>query len=158
MARKENLSNLKTEKEGIIVLRELMDGFMVPTKEQRQFLYKLCGIDYRKYSRSVDGIQLLVSDFNKIKSEMDFLLIEVKTTKAKNVKTLPYGAFFGFTQNEEDLFKSKDNYRLCIVHTGLKEYYSMGYEEYLSLIQNKRVQYQINFRSEQLDVEDLPEL
>jgi len=156
MARKENLSNLKTEKEGIIVLRELMDGFMVPTKEQRQFLYKLCGIDYRKYSRSVDGIQLLVSDFNKIKSEMDFLLIEVKTTKAKNVKTLPYGAFFGFTQNEEDLFKSKDNYRLCIVHTGLKEYYSMGYEEYLSLIQNKRVQYQINFRSEQLDVEDLP--
>ena len=75
-------------------------------------------------------------------------LCEVKTTKAKNVKTLPYGAFFGFTQNEEDLFKSKDNYRLCIVHTGLKEFYSMGYEEYLSLIQNKRVQYQINFRSE----------
>ena len=34
----------------------------------------------------------------------------------------------------------------------------MGYEEYLSLIQNKRVQYQINFRSESLDVEDLPEL
>jgi len=148
MSRKENISNLKTEKEGIIILRELMDGFMVPTKEERQFLYKLCGIDYRKYSRSVDGIQLLVSDFHKIKSEKDFLFIEVKTTKAKNVKTLPYGAFFGFTQNEEDLFKSKDNYRLCIVHTGLKEYYSLGYEEYLSLIQNKRVQYQINFRSE----------
>ena len=54
--------------------------------------------------------------------------LRVKTTKAKNVKTLPYGAFFGFTQNEEDLFKSKDNYRLCIVHTGLKEFYSMGYE------------------------------
>ena len=33
MARKENVSNLKTEKEGIIVLRELMDGLMVPTKE-----------------------------------------------------------------------------------------------------------------------------
>lgn len=117
MARKENLSNLKTEKEGIIVLRELMDGFIVPTKEQRQFLYKLCGIDYRKYSRSVDGIQLLVPDFGQVKSENDFLLIEIKTTKAKKVKTLPYGAFFGFTQNEEDLFKSKDNYRLCIVHT-----------------------------------------
>jgi len=148
MSRKENISNLKTEKEGISILRELMNGFMVPTKEQRQFLYKLCSIDYRKYSRSVDGIQLLVSDFHKIKSQEEFLFIEVKTTKAKNVKTLPYGAFFGFTQNEEDLFKSKDNYRLCIVHTGLKEYHSMGYEEYLSLIQNKRVQYQINFRSE----------
>ena len=148
MSRKENLSNLKTEKEGIITLRELMDGFMVPTKEERQFLYKLCGIDYRKYSRSVDGIQLLVSDFNKVQSQKDFLFIEAKATKDKKVKTLPYGAFFGFTQNEEDLFKSKDNYRLCIVHTGLKEYYSMGYDKYLSLIQNKRVQYQINFRSE----------
>lgn len=148
MARKENISNLKTEKEGITILRELMDGFMVPSKEERQFLYNLCSIDYRKYSRSVDGIQLLVPSMGQIKSENDFLLIEIKTTKAKNVKTLPYGAFFGFTQNEEDLFKSKDNYRLCIVHTGLKEYYSMGYEEYLSLIQNKRVQYQINFRSE----------
>ena len=145
MSRKENLSNLKTEKDGIIILRELMDGFLVPTKEERQFLYELCGIDYRKYSRSVDGIQLLVSGFNKVKSQEDFLFIEVKTTKAKNVKTLPYGAFFGFTQNEEDLFKSKDNYRLCIVHTGLKEYYSMEYSEYLSLIQNKRIQYQINF-------------
>ena len=58
MSRKENISNLKTEKEGITILRELMDGFMVPTKEQRQFLYKLCGIDYRKYSRSVDERQI----------------------------------------------------------------------------------------------------
>ena len=148
MARKENISNLKTEKEGITILRELMDGFIVPSKEERQFLYNLCSIDYRKYSRSVDGIQLLVPSMSQIKSENDFLFIEIKTTKAKNVKTLPYGAFFGFTQNEEDLFKSKGNYRLCIVHTGLKEYYSMGYEEYRSLIQKKRVQYQINFRSE----------
>ena len=148
MSRKENISNLKTEKEGISILRELMNGFMVPTKEQRQFLYKLCGIDYRKYSRSVDGIQLLVQDFAQVKSENDFLLIEIKTTKAKNVRKLPFGVFFGFTQNEEDLFKSKENYRLCIVHTGLNEYYAMGYNEYLSLIQNKRVQYQINFRSE----------
>ena len=148
MARKENISNLKTEKEGITILRELMDGFMVPSKEERQFLYNLCSIDYRKYSRSVDGIQLLVPSLSQVKSKSDFLLIEIKTTKAKNVQKLPFGVFFGFTQNEEDLFKSKENYRLCIVHTGLKEYYSMGYDEYLSLIQNKRVQYQINFRSE----------
>jgi len=58
MSRKENISNLKTEKDGITILRELMDGFMVPTKEQRQFLYKLCGIDYRKYSRSADERQI----------------------------------------------------------------------------------------------------
>ena len=148
MSRSENISNLKTEKDGITILRDLMDGFMVPTKEERLLLYNLCDIDFRKYSRSIDGIQLLVSDFNQVNSEKDFLFIEAKTTKAKNVKKLPYGAFFGFTQNEEDLFKSKENYRLCIVHTGLREYYSMGYEEYLTLIQNKRIQYQINFRSE----------
>ena len=123
-----------------------MDGFIVPSKEERQFLYNLCSIDYRKYSRSVDGIQLLVPSMSQIKSENDFLLIEIKTTKAKNVKTLPYGAFFGFTQNEEDLFRTQPNYRLCIVHTVLEEFCLMDFNQYESLIQNKRIQYQINFK------------
>lgn len=145
--RKENISNLKTEKEGILILKELMEGFYVPTTDEIRVLYHLSSIDYRKYSRSIDGIKLLVSDFSQIKTEKDFLYIEIKTTKAKNIKTLPYGVFFGFTQNEEELFKLKDNYRLCIVHPGLRNYYMLGFDEYLSLIQNKRVQYQINFRS-----------
>ena len=63
------------------------------------------------------------------------------------MKELPYGVFFGFTKNEEDLFKSINNYRLCIVHTILKEYILLDYDEYISLIQNKRIQYQINFKS-----------
>ena len=45
------------------------------------------------------------------------------------------------------LFKTIDNYRLCIVHTGLKKHVLLTYKEYESLIQNKRVQYQINFKS-----------
>ena len=148
MSREANVSNLKTEKDGISILHESMPGFMVPNKEERQFLYELCNIDFSKYSRSVDAIQLLTSDFKQIKSRKDFMLLEVKTTKAKNVKKLPYGVFFGFTQNEEDLFKSEENYRLCIVHTGLEEYFCLDYNEYLSMIRNKRIQYQINFRSE----------
>ena len=148
MSREANVSNLKTEKDGISILLEYMPGFMVPNKEERQFLYELCNIDFRKYSRSVDAIQLLTSDFKQIKSRKDFMFLEVKTTKAKNVKKLPYGVFFGFTQNEEDLFKSEENYRLCIVHTGLEEYCCLDYNEYLSMIRNKRIQYQINFRSE----------
>lgn len=149
MSREANVSNLKTEKDGISILHESMPGFMVPNKEERLFLYELCNIDYLKYSRSVDAIQLLISDFHKIRSKNDFMFLEVKTTKAKNVKKLPYDVFFGFTQNEEDLFRSAENYRLCIVHTGLEEYYCLDYREYLSMIRNKRIQFQINFRSEQ---------
>ena len=148
MPRDRNISNLRTEKEGITILKELMDGFIVPTSDERRKLYELCDIDYRKYSRSVDGIKLLVPSLSHVKSSKDFLFIEIKTTKAQNVTTLPYGVFFGFTKNEEDLFKSQKNYRLCLVHTSLREYYCLKYREYLSMIQNKRVQYQINFRSE----------
>lgn len=148
MPRDRNITNLRTEKEGIKILKELMDGFVVPTPDERRKLYNLCKIDYRKYSRSVDGIQLLVPSIQSVKSTKDFLFIEIKTTKAQNVTTLPFGVFFGFTKNEEDLFKAQKNYRLCIVHTVHKEYHCLTYKEYLSMIQNKRIQYQINFRSE----------
>lgn len=148
MPRERNISNLRTEKEGITILKELMEGFIVPTPAERRKLYELCKIDYRKYSRSVDGVQLLVPSISQIKSSKDFLFIEIKTTKAQNVTTLPFGVFFGFTKNEEDLFKAQKNFRLCLVHTFHKKYYCLKYKEYLSMIQNKRIQYQINFRSE----------
>ena len=147
MSREQNLKNLRTEKDGIIILRSLVEGFMVPDTDQRRYLYKIVDIDYRKYSRSIDGIILHVSSFEKVSSSKDFTFVEIKTTNSSSVKELPYGVFFGFTKNEEDLFKKLDNYRLCIVHTGLKDYYLMNFEEYKSLIQNKRIQYQISFRS-----------
>ena len=145
--RSQNLKNLRTEKEGIKLLREKNKNFFVPTIEERKFLYKLSGIDYKKYSRSIDGVILKTSSFEKIKSINDFLYVEIKTTRSKSVKKLPYGVFFGFTKNEEDLFKTIDNYRLCIVHTKLKKYIFLTFDEYKSLIQNKRIQYQINFKS-----------
>jgi hypothetical protein len=145
--REKNIENLRTEKEGLIVLSQLIDNLIIPTKEQIIFLYELLNIDYKKYFKSIDAIALKVKTFDLIKTKNDFFLLEVKTTKAKNVKTLPYGVFFGFTKNEEDLFKSHDNYRLCIVHTILKEHIFLTYKEYLALIKNKRTQYQINFKS-----------
>jgi hypothetical protein len=148
MGRAQNESNLKTEKEGIQILRGLMDGFIVPSKEERVKLYGICGIDYGKYYKSVDGIRLLVPDVNQVKSAEDFLFIEIKTTKAKNVTRLPYKVFFGFTENEETLFKAHANYRLCIVHPILNEYYLLDFEEYERMIHNKRIQYQIDFRAE----------
>ena len=145
--RKQNIKNLNTEKEGIVILRTLVDGFMVPDKDQRLYLYNILGIDYKKYSRSIDGVIIHVSSFDDISSKEDFTLVEIKTTSSNSVKELPYGVFFGFTKNEEDLFRTIDNYRLCIVHTKLKKHILLTYKEYESLIQNKRIQYQINFKS-----------
>ena len=79
--------------------------------------------------------------------EEDVTLVIIKTTKAKNAKELPYGAFFGITKNEEDLFKAKSNYRLCIVHSINRDYVLITYDEYIALIQNKRIQYQVNFKT-----------
>ena len=38
----EVLKNLNTEKEGIAILRSLLDAFMVPTKSQKLHLYNNC--------------------------------------------------------------------------------------------------------------------
>lgn len=145
--RNQNLKNLRTEKDGIRLLRNKNKNFFVPTLEQRKVLYELSGIDYKKYSRSVDGVILKTTSFETIKSTNDFLYVEIKTTKSKSVKKLPYGVFFGFTKNEEDLFKKLENYRLCFVHIDLDDYVLITYSEYLDLVQSKRVQYQITLKN-----------
>ena len=145
--RERNINNLKTEKEGIQILKEKIPNFFTPTKEERKFIYKVFDINYKKYSRSVDGFILNVLEIKDVKTTSDLTLVEIKTTKAKNAKNLPFGAFFGITQNEEDLFKVKTNYRLCIVHSTTRQHVLLTYEQYNNLIQNKRVQYQVNFKS-----------
>ena len=149
MGRKQNINNLNTEKEGILILRDLIPSFTVPNKAEREFIYKKLNIDLKKYARSVDGVILTVDNVFEIKNESDVTLIEIKSTKAKNIKKLPYGAFFGITKNEEDLFRSLKNYRLCIVHSLNKDYVLLDFNEYESLIQNKRIQYQVNFKKEE---------
>ena len=144
--RERNVENLKTEKEGIIALKRHLTNFFVPTKEQKIALYEIAEIEYRKYSKSIDGVIRNVANFDDIKSTQDFTFVEIKTTKSKTVKKLPYGVFFGFTKNEEDLFKKLDNYKLCIVHVDMDDYVLLDYEQYSSLISNKRIQYQISFK------------
>ena len=63
MARERNLHNSKTEKEGIQILRKIIPNSLVPIKEERIFTYKKLGIDYKKHSRSVDGIILNAKSF-----------------------------------------------------------------------------------------------
>ena len=98
----------------------MVSGFTVPTTHEKKFLYTILNIDYKKYFNSIDGLNLNVESISKVKSKKDFQLVEIKTTRSKTVKELLYGVFFGFTKNEEDLFRTVDNYRLCIVHTLLK--------------------------------------
>ena len=54
--REKNIENLRTEKEGLIVLSQLIDNLIIPTKEQIIFLYELLNIDYKKYFKSIDAI------------------------------------------------------------------------------------------------------
>lgn len=143
-----NKQNLKTEKLGIEILRTLENGFDVPTTEQRKRLYEILGIDHARYWRSIDGVIIKNSlSIDEIQKEEDFYLLEIKTTKAKNAKNLPYGVFFGLTENEESLFRTAANYRLCIVHTGIRRHCIIDFAEYEDLIQNKRTQFQIKFKS-----------
>jgi len=146
--RPQNINNLKTEKDGIKLLRREIDAFFVPSIQERKFLYNISGIDYKQYSRSIDGVILKVSHIDDIKSPEDFLFVEIKATNSKSVTQLPYGVFFGFTENEEQLFKTLENYRLCFVHIGLEDYVLINYDEYTRLIANKRVQYQISLKNQ----------
>ena len=72
MARKQNLKNLKTEKDGLDVLHEKLAGFVVQTSEERRFLYGLCNIDYKRYSRSIDGVVLFMESIANAKSPKIF--------------------------------------------------------------------------------------
>ena len=49
MPRERNLKNLKTEKEGIQILKEKISNFHTPNSEERKYIYKILDIDYRKY-------------------------------------------------------------------------------------------------------------
>ena len=103
MLRAKNIQNLKTEKEGIIILKSLVDGFMVPDTDQRRFLYEILNIDYKKYSRSIDGVILHVFSFQEVSSAKDFTLVEIKTTNAAGVKELPM-VYFLVLQKMKKIF------------------------------------------------------
>ena len=90
MKREQNIKNLKTEKDGIKLLRSLIKGFDVPSKEQLKIIYSILNINYKKYSRSVDGMILNVSSFEEIRTKEDFTLVEIKTTSSSSVKELPH--------------------------------------------------------------------
>ena len=161
--RERNLKNLRTEDTGLLYLQEKIKGFCRLqdikdtetkkiiyerdiSKEGRKLLFDIAGIDHKKYWKSVDGVILNVKNLNEVKTIDDYEFIEVKTTASPTIKKLPYGVWFGFTQNEEEFAKNVKNYKLCFVHTVFKKHCFITYDEYEELIEIKRIQYQINFK------------
>jgi hypothetical protein len=77
-------------------LKEKISNFHTPNSEERKYIYKILDIDYRKYSRSVDGIILNVPNISDIRTERDVTLVEIKTTKAKKRKRTAIWSFFWY--------------------------------------------------------------
>ena len=141
------ISNNKTEKKGIEILKNNFQNFLVPTKEQKIHILNLMGINRKRFIRTFDGLLLKVKTFEDIRSHKDFEFIEVKNTK-KSLENFPNGFFFGFTMNEECLLRVFDNFSLVFVNTETEKFtHPIKFDEYDELIHNKRIQYQINFKS-----------
>ena len=74
--RKQNIQNLNIEKEGIIILRELVTDFIVPSKEQKVFLYNILDIDYKKYFNTPDKLINLLNINQHIFDELSMRIYD----------------------------------------------------------------------------------
>jgi hypothetical protein len=144
----DHIANRKREKRGFEFLVRHLPGFYAPTSEEKDRLLGLLGISPR-FKQMFDAIRLLVPTFSDVKSATDFDLIELKTTD-ECLPDLPHGFFFGMTENEEMLLKVfEGKYFLCFVclNEQTPGHRLISWMELRQLIQNKRVQYQINLRA-----------
>lgn len=110
------------------------------------------GLD-KRYIRTFD-LFMLPSGTNTeaeitLDDASDVTLIELKTTQ-KYLPDNPRGFFFGATQNEFDVAEQLgDRYKFCFVslHSDSLGYELLTLSELISLIKNKRTQYQINLKT-----------
>ena len=144
----DHVANQKREKRGFDLLAKKIQGFYVPTSAEKESLLRILGISSR-FRQTFDAIRLNVANYSEVKSAQDFDLIELKVTD-ECLPDLPHGFFFGLTDNEEMLLKVfEGKYFLCLVclHEKTKDYRLLSWNDLQKLIQNKRIQYQINLRS-----------
>jgi hypothetical protein len=145
------IRNNISEKEGIQYILDNYKEMFNPDAKVRKNLLKRFNIDQR-YSKAFDLIQIPGSDntFEEINiDDIDIInFIELKTTKKKLLNN-PSKFFFGATQNEFDLADQLGNkYKFCFVslHEDSKSASFLTKEEVFSIIQNKRIQFQINLK------------
>lgn len=138
-------ANYDRQDRGFELLASRMPGFYAPTRDEKKRVLELLGIS-RRFHQTFDALRLKVDAFALIKSAQDFDLLELKSTD-KFLPNLPEGFFFGMTENEEMLLKVfEGKYFLCLVsvHADSLGFALVDWTKLESLIQNKRVQYQIN--------------
>lgn len=140
--------NRKTEKDSLQYLAGVMQGFYVPTIDEKKQLLSLLGVSHR-FTKAFDGIRMHVANVAAITKAADFDLIETKTTD-EYLPNLPKGFFFGMTENEEMLLKVLEGkYFLCFIslNSKAKGHATVGWSELKALTRTKRIQYQINLES-----------
>jgi hypothetical protein len=145
------IRNNISEKEGIQYILDNYKEIFNPDAKVRKELLKRFNIDQR-FSKAFDLIQIPGSDNTIEEINIDDIevinFIELKTTKKKLLNN-PSKFFFGATQNEFDLADQLGNkYKFCFVslHEESKSASFLSKEEVFSIIQNKRIQFQINLR------------
>ncbi len=140
-----NERNLESESNGLHHLLNSDPRLIKPTLEEKRSLLEI--LEYpKKYTRSFDLVRLNVDDFNQVHSKEDFVLIEVKVTRAKLVN-FPKGFFFGMTENEESLLRDLEGcFLLCLISINPEslEWKYLTYTDLQIHIKTKRIQFQIN--------------
>jgi hypothetical protein len=138
-------ANYKRQDSSAELLQQELPGFYLPTSAEKSSLLKILGIS-PGFKQTFDAVRLHVASFQNISTAKDFDLLEIKATD-KFLPALPNGFFFGLTENEEMLLKVfEGKYFLCLVSLNPKSrnYKLVSWTELKTLIQHKRVQYQIN--------------
>jgi len=145
------IRNNISEKEGIQYILDNYKEMFNPDAKVRKDLLKRFSIDQR-FSKAFDLIQIPGSDNTIEVINIDDIevikFIELKTTKKKLLNN-PSKFFFGATQNEFDLAdKLGDKYKFCFVslHEESQSASFLTKDEMLQIIQNKRIQFQINLK------------
>ena len=147
----DHAKNKAKQIKGLELLKTKMPGFYVPTTDEKKKVLQILGIS-KRFIATFDAIRLNVESFSKVENAKDFDLLEIKNSDAY-LPNLPHGFFFGLTENEEMLLKVfEDKYFLCLVcHDPRSLGVSLvGWTELRDLIQNKRIQYQINLKSKKI--------
>jgi len=147
------LKNNQTESEGLELVLNTSRDLFLPDKDGRKQILKLLGLD-KKFSRAFDLIRVKGANADSktlpISKPKDITLIELKTTRAKLPQS-PYGFFFGATENEFNLAKlmqAQYEFAFVCLHPDYNSVKFLTLAELNPLIQNKRIQFQVNLKSQ----------
>lgn len=145
------LKNNRTDKRALEFVRQKDATFLLPDSKDRKAIAEIVGLK-PGLSRAFD---LVVIDGHRAGESLitdappeSITLIEVKSTK-KKLEKLPYGFFFGATENEFQVARQLgDRYKFCFVslHPQSRGFALLTLSQLEPLIKTKRTQFQINLK------------